>query len=78
MKGMVFGFLSNPSATREELNQSASSAGMKVSTPGLDKRVNMKGAAFLKTLLLESLQHTVRVDSKIDGTPDVKLKHKLS
>jgi hypothetical protein len=32
----VFGFLANPGATRQEMNQAAAAAGMLLSTPGLD------------------------------------------
>lgn len=58
-QALVFGFMADPAATREELNQAATAAGMVVSTPGLDKRFNAKAAYFLESLLAEAVQETV-------------------
>jgi len=64
-KALTFSALSSPSATREEVNQAAANAGMDLSTPGLDNRINAKGAAFLKALLDEALQTTVTLDEEV-------------
>lgn len=47
------------------MNQAAANAGMDLSTPGLDNRINMKGAAFLKALLDKALETTVTVDDEV-------------
>lgn len=56
---LVFGFMANPASTREEVNQMAASAGMELSTAGLDKRFNGKGAYFLDCLLAEAVKQVV-------------------
>lgn len=58
-QALVFGFLSNPGATREEINQAAATMGMQVSTPGLDKRFTAKAAYFLDSLLQRALMQLV-------------------
>jgi hypothetical protein len=58
-QALVFGFIANPTSTRVGLNQTAASAGMMLSTPGLDKRMNAKAAYFLDSLLAEAVQSVV-------------------
>jgi Transposase DDE domain len=58
-QALVFGFMSDPSSTREDLNQAATAAGMVMSTPGLDKRFNAKAAYFLDSLLAEAVKETI-------------------
>jgi hypothetical protein len=60
-QALVFSFMAKPEATREDVNQTAATAGMSLSTPGLDKRFTAKAAYFLDTLLHEALQQVVRV-----------------
>lgn len=57
---LVFGFLSNPASTRQELNQAAATVGMEVSTQGLDHRFNAKAVVFLDALLQTALERVVR------------------
>jgi len=58
-QALIFGFMANPAATREAVNQTAANAGMVLSTPGLDKRFNAKAAYFLDSLLAEAVQQVV-------------------
>jgi len=48
---VVFGYLANPASSREEVYQAAATIGLKISTPGLDKRFNQRAAVFLKRLV---------------------------
>jgi hypothetical protein len=67
-QAVVFSFLANPAATREEVNQAAANAGMVLSTPGLDKRFTAKAAYFLDSLLAEAIQQGV---AAVPQTPSV-------
>lgn len=67
-QAVVFSFMGNPASTRAEVKQAAVSAGMGVSTPGLDKRFNAKGAYFLDSLLAEALNVVVR---SVPVTPSI-------
>jgi len=58
-QALVFGFIANPTSTRAGLNQTAANAGMRISTPGLDKRMNARAACFLESLLAEAVQSVV-------------------
>lgn len=58
-QALVFSFMANPVSTGEEVNQAAASAGMALSTPGLDKRFNARARYFLDRLLAEAVQHLV-------------------
>jgi hypothetical protein len=53
--------MANPASTREEVNQAAATAGMVLSTPGLDKRFTAKAAYFLDSLLAEAVKAVVEV-----------------
>lgn len=59
-QALVFSFMGNPASTREGVKQAAVSAGMGISTPGLDKRFNAKAAYFLDSLLAEAVKVVVR------------------
>jgi len=48
---LVFGWLSNPNATIEELTQSAATLGITITPQGLDKRFTEKAATFLQRVL---------------------------
>lgn len=56
---MVFSFMSKPTATRQDVGQTAASAGMWLSTQGLDQRFTAKAAYFLDSLLAEAMQQVV-------------------
>ncbi len=56
---MIFSFLGNPRSTREEVRQTAATVGMRLSTPGLDKRFTAKAAYFLDSLLQHALGQMV-------------------
>lgn len=58
-QALAFGFMANPAATREEVNQAAASAGMELSTPGLDKRFSAKAAYFLDGLLAKAVEQVI-------------------
>ena len=51
---LVFGWLSNPNATIEELTQTAATLGITITPQGLDKRFTEKAANFIKQVLLNS------------------------
>jgi hypothetical protein len=57
----TFSFLANPASTRHEVRQAAASAGLMVSTPGLDKRFTARAAYFLDRVLAEAVQQVVAV-----------------
>lgn len=58
-QALVFSFMAKPASTRQEVNQTAATAGMAVSTPGLDKRFNARAAYFLDSRLAEAVQHVI-------------------
>lgn len=58
-QALVFGFMANPTSTRAGLNQAAASAGMLLSTPGLDKRLNARAVYFLESILAEAVATVV-------------------
>ncbi len=64
---LVFGFLSNPRSTREEVRQTAATVGMRVSTPGLDKRFTAKAAYFLDSLLQRALGQLIEAVPGSEG-----------
>jgi len=47
---LVFGWLSNPSATLDELAQTAAALGLHITPQALDKRFTKKAADFLKRM----------------------------
>jgi len=53
---IVFGYLANPASSREELHQTAATIGLKISTPGLDKRFTKQAAVFLERLVAAALE----------------------
>lgn len=58
-QSLIFSFGSNPSCTREEVNVMAATAGMNLSTAGLDKRFNGKAVYFLDSLLNEAVKEVI-------------------
>jgi len=58
-QALVFGWQANPRASLEELCQSASTCGVKISPQGLQDRLNEHAAQFLKALLEQSLTYLV-------------------
>lgn len=68
VQALVFSFMANAEATRQEVNQTAANAGMAVSTPGLDKRFNAKAAYFLDSMLAEAVKQAV---SAVPNTPSL-------
>ena len=59
VQALVFGMMANPASTRQEINQAASQAGMRLSTQGLDKRFTAKAAYFLDQILAEAVKQMV-------------------
>ena len=51
VQALVFGWLSNPDSTVEELCQSLAALGIGISTPGLSKRFTQKASEFLLSLI---------------------------
>ena len=66
-QAVVFSFMANPVATREAVNQTAANAGMKLSTPGLDKRFDARGATFLGSVLAEAVKAVVKAQSESES-----------
>ena len=58
-QALLFSFMAKPTATRQDVGQTAANAGMALSTQGLDQRFNAKAAYFLDSLLAEAVQHVV-------------------
>jgi hypothetical protein len=66
-QGMVFGWQANPKASLEELCQSLSVCGVRISPQGLQERLNSRQANdFLHQLLLKGLSYLVKRVSKRD------------
>ena len=59
---LVFGWLSNPKATLEELAQISGSLGVPISPQGLDKRFGLRAAALLERLLHEAVLRVISAD----------------
>lgn len=52
---LVFGWLANPSASRDELSQAAALAGVGISAQGLDERLNEAAVVFLRAMVEETI-----------------------
>lgn len=59
---LVFGWLSNPDSTIEELAQTAATMGVSISSQGLDKRFTPDAAGFLKQVLEKAIVTIVESD----------------
>ena len=59
---LVFGWLSNPDSTIEELAQTAATLGVSISSQGLDKRFTPDAAGFLKQVLEKAITTIVESD----------------
>ena len=57
---LVFGWMSNPQATLEELAQTAASVGVEITAQGLDQRFTEAGAACLKSVLDQAVTQLVQ------------------
>ena len=58
-QALIFSFMAKPTATRQDVGQTAVNAGMTLSTQGLDQRFNAKAAYFLDSLLAEAVQQAI-------------------
>lgn len=61
---LVFGWLSNPNATLDELAQTAATLGLSITPQGLDKRFTPQAADCLKQVLESSVETLITVDSQ--------------
>jgi hypothetical protein len=59
---LVFGWLEKPSASLQDLTQTAEATGVTVTPQGLDERFRPKAVDFLKALLEETVAHVVRAE----------------
>jgi len=59
---LVFGWLSNPEATLEELAQTAGGVGVPITAQGLDQRFTCQAAALLHLLLEAAVHHLIHTD----------------
>ena len=59
---LVFGWLSNPSATLEELTQTGVAIGLDISPQGLDQRFTKDAADFMKEVLNETASQVITAD----------------
>jgi hypothetical protein len=59
---VVFGWMSNPDATLEELTQTGVAVGVEITPQGLDQRFTEEAAACLKQVLEESVRTVVAAD----------------
>lgn len=67
-QALVFSFLANPASTREDIRQAAVTAGMQLTTPGLDQRFTSKAVLFLDSLLQHALTEMIET---VPGTRTV-------
>ena len=56
VQALVFGWLSNPDSTVEELCQSLAALGTDISAPGLSKRFTQKASEFLRKVLESAVE----------------------
>jgi hypothetical protein len=61
---LVFGWLSNPEATLDELSQTAATLGLEITPQGLDKRFTPEASECLKQVLEASVETVITVDSQ--------------
>src|SRR5262245_28978281 len=59
---LVFGFLSNPQATLEELTQTAAALGVEISPQALDQRFTASAAACLQQVLLTAIARVITAE----------------
>ena len=66
-QSLIFGWQANPQASLEDLCQSASVCGVKISPQGLQERMNSpQSATFLQQLLFKGLSYLVRAQGERD------------
>jgi hypothetical protein len=63
-QAVVFSFMAEPESTRQDVNQTAATAGMTLSTQGLDKRFTAKAAYLLDSLLAEAVQQMIYAEPR--------------
>jgi len=61
---LVFGWLSNPDSTLDELAQTAATLGLSITPQGLDKRFTPQASDCLKKVLESSVETLITVDSQ--------------
>jgi hypothetical protein len=59
VQSLVFGWMSNPQASLEELTQTAASVGVSISPQGLQDRFSRQAADFLQAVLAKAVQRIV-------------------
>ncbi|KAF0226897.1 MAG: transposase IS4 family protein [bacterium] len=59
---LIFGWMSKPQATYEELAQAATTLGIELTAQALEQRFNQEAATFLKELLDETIKTIIRSD----------------
>lgn len=67
-QALVFSFLANPASTRADVQQAATTAGLRLTTPGLDQRFTAKAVLFLDSLLQHALTEMIEA---VPGTRTV-------
>ncbi|MBI1929082.1 IS4 family transposase [Candidatus Poribacteria bacterium] len=64
VQALVFGWLSNPKATLEELSQAAATVGVDMTPQSLDERFTQDGAETLKQVLDAAVEQVVAADAQ--------------
>lgn len=59
---LVFGWMSNPSATLEELTQTGAAVGLEITPQGLDQRFTEQAANFMEEMLEETVSQVITSD----------------
>lgn len=62
VKTLVFGFLSNPNASRDELTRVAATLGLTITPQSLDQRLTPEAAELLRLVLQASIQAMITAD----------------
>lgn len=64
VQSLVFGWLSNPSATLEELSQTTAALGVKITPQALDKRFTSEASDCLRQVLESTVETVITVDAQ--------------
>ena len=62
VKALVFGFLANPHASRDELTRVAATLGLAITPQALDERLTSEAAELLRRVLQASIQAMITAD----------------
>jgi hypothetical protein len=65
VKTLVFGWMSNPDSSLEELAQVAATMVVKVSPQGLEQRFNQEACEFLNKVLTSSVENVISSDAEV-------------